>query len=154
MRVSKPTLNRLILGTLTLCSEIGDYWGNTGLVSAACPLSARHAMRIQLTLHGGSYGTLPLQPIETDDTRAPFSEELLDVIRSSAFEVYRSKRLRKASGEASGVDQIQTGREVYEFRISAGAESTRQYLIPHSAIERDEGLAKLVDFIWSSAKPI
>lgn len=159
MRVSRPTLNRLKLGALTSCSGSGDYWHNTGLLSAACPswtrdAIERHAMRIQLTLRGGSYGTLRLQPIEIDDMGAPLSEELLDVIHSSAFGVYRIRGGLHASREAEAVDPLQTGLEIYEFTISTGAESTEKYSIPHSTIERDEGLRKLVESIWSLAKPL
>ena len=111
-------------------------------------------MKIQLELHGGLYGHLLLEPIETNDEKIAFPEDLLKVIETSAFQAYEATA--KGDGGLTHERGIrpQTEGENYCLTISHSAAEVNSYSIPKSILEQEPDLEKLVKFIWSVAKPV
>jgi hypothetical protein len=111
-------------------------------------------MKIQLALHGGIYGKLLLQPIETDDEKIAFPEDLLTFIESSAFQSYKEQAYNNNPVQLAKAKGIRTESETYRLTIFHTLRKTSDYSFPKSAFGIDANLKKLVDFIWSVAKPV
>jgi len=111
-------------------------------------------MKIQLALYGGIYGKLLLEPIDTNDEKIAFPENLLAYIESSNFQSYKEKSNNNDPGELVKARGIQTESEIYRLTTFQPPEKNSHYNIPKSALGNDANLKKLVDFIWSVAKPV
>ncbi|MCP4401995.1 MAG: hypothetical protein GY801_32435 [bacterium] len=111
-------------------------------------------MKIQLALSGGIYGNLLLQPIETSDKKIDFPEDLLKFIESPAFQSYKDQADKNDPNQPARARSTQTESETYRLTIFHTPRKASHYDFPKSAFEIDASLKKLVDFIWSTAKPV
>ena len=111
-------------------------------------------MKIQLLLRGGIYGSLLLQPIETNNKKIAFPEDLLNYIESPAFQSYKGQADIDNPVQLAKAKAMQSERETYRLTLFHTPRKTSHFDFPKSALGFDARLKKLVDFIWSVAKPV
>ena len=111
-------------------------------------------MKIQLGLHGGIYGKLLLEPIETDDETIAFPEDLLIYIESTAFQSYKEHAGEKDTDALEKTRAVRSEGETYTLTIFHAPGEAGLYRFPKSTLEVDSNLERLTRFIWSAAKPV
>lgn len=110
-------------------------------------------MKIYLSLEGGIYGILDLEPVDIFDEKLAFPEPLRQLVQSSALEAHKEAPGERATPDGSLRGQ-RTESEVYRLKIVHPDGKEANYAFSKSVTEQEADLKQLVDFIWSVAKPI
>lgn len=99
-------------------------------------------MRIQLTLRGGIYGVLKLEPVDTDDPGVALPEELPDLLSKPSAE----------GDHTPAANGIRTEGQTYELEVRYDDGSSASFSYAESAVRADPRLKELIDAIWSQTR--
>jgi hypothetical protein len=116
---------------------------------AACQINAWYlAMKIQLSMRGGIYGSVEFEPIEPNVLDPGFGDEVLAVLNEFAS----STRSRSGNEKPTEPD-VRTERQTIFFKVVPDEGKPEFFSIDETSLDAHPRLKRLFDILWKHSRP-
>jgi hypothetical protein len=105
-------------------------------------------MKIQLTLRGGIYGVVELEPVDPSDIEPGFGEEALRLLNECA--TGSGNESKSTGSDATG---LRTEQQTFSFRVEPDSGDEKVFTIGEDALTSHPRLQALFDTLWRQARP-